>query len=107
MTQSYEAFIFWSWTVHMWHCVELPVPPVFHHHVIVVFLWWFWAILHYPSGMLHQKHITWLADVTSLNDAVTSYMMSLCHMCVGHVTFYYKRPCQIEGGLLVLLAHQV
>ena len=37
------------------------------------------------------KCVILFAHVTSLNDAVTSYVTSQCHMCTGHVTIYYKR----------------
>ena len=40
----------------------------------------------------HQKCITKLVDVTSFDDAMTSYVMSLHCMCICHVTIYYKRP---------------
>ena len=83
----------------VWCCVEFPALQVIHNHIALVFLWQFWAILHGCTlDVPHLKHITWLADVTSLNDTVMSYVMSPRHTCIGHVTFYYKWSHQIEGG---------
>ena len=39
-----------------------------------------------------MKCIILFADVMSLNGVVTSYVMSQCHTCIGHVTFYYTMP---------------
>ena len=50
------------------------------------------------SEALHLKHIILFVDVTSSNNAVTSYMMSQCHICIGHVTVYYKRATSTLGG---------
>ena len=45
----------------------------------------------------------------SLKCAVTSYMMSQCYMCIGHMTFYYKRSTNALVGVLACCSsvHQV
>ena len=43
------------------------------------------------KDVAHPKCIILFADVTSLNDAVTSYVMSQHPVCIDHMTFYYKR----------------
>ena len=50
--------------------------------------------------VLHPKCIILFLDVTSLMSAVTSYVTSRCCMCVGHVTFYYKRSADASWGFL-------
>ena len=88
----------------MWHCVEHPVLWVQHCHITHVFLWSFWAILGgHISDTVCPKHIILFADITSLNDAVTSYVMSQCHTCNGHVTFYYKKVANSSVGGSCLL----
>ena len=39
------------------------------------------------------KHVILFSNVMSLKGAVTSYVMSQHRMCIGHMTFYYKRVC--------------
>ena len=46
------------------------------------------------------RSIIFFADVTSLKGAVTSYVMSQCHTCIGHMTFYYKRAANTSVGVL-------
>ena len=48
--------------------------------------------------MVRWKHIVLFADVTSLNDAVMSYVMSQYCMCTGHMTIYYKRAANTSVG---------
>ena len=48
--------------------------------------------------MVHLKHVILFVDITSLNDAVTSYVMSQHCMCVGHMTIYYKRATNTWVG---------
>ena len=58
------------------------------------------------SDVAHPKRIILFADVTSLKDAVTSYVMSQHRMCIGHVTFYYKRSANASvGGSCLLFIH--
>ena len=45
----------------------------------------------HTSDALHLKRAILFVNVTSFNDAVTSYVTSQCHMCIGHMTIYYKR----------------
>ena len=49
---------------------------------------------------VHPKHIILFANVTSLKGTVMSYVMSQHHMCIGHVTFYYKRAIETSLGVL-------
>ena len=44
------------------------------------------------------KHVILFSNVTSFNDAVTSYVMSQHHMCIGHMTVYYKRGANTSMG---------
>ena len=54
------------------------------------------------SDMLCLKHVILFVDVMSFDDAVTSYMMSQCHTCIGHMTIYYKRAANtLVGGVSV------
>ena len=46
------------------------------------------------------KRINLFANVTSLKGAVMSYMTSQCCVCIGHMTFYYKRPTNTSVGVL-------
>ena len=55
------------------------------------------------SDMACPKRVTLFADVTSLNGAVMSYVTSQCRMCIGHVTFYYKRAANTSVGASCLL----
>ena len=65
-----------SCSVYMWHCTEHPVLWVYHCCITHVFLQPFWAISGgHTSDVVRLKHIILFADVTSLNDAVTSYVM--------------------------------
>ena len=48
----------------------------------------------------YLKHIISFVNVTSFNDAMTLYMMSQHHMCIGHVTIYYKRAANTSVGLV-------
>ena len=88
-----------SYLVYMWHCVEHPALRVHHCHVTHVLLWPFWAILgRCALDVVRLKHVILFADVTSLNDAVMSYVTSQHHTCVGHVTIYYKRATNTSVG---------
>ena len=49
------------------------------------------------------KHVILFADVTSLKGTVTSYVMSQCCMCTGHMTFHYKRAANTSVGASFLL----
>ena len=53
--------------------------------------------------MVHLKCVILFANVTSLNDAVMSYVMSQHHMGVGHMTIYYKRAANTSVGSSCLL----
>ena len=77
----------------VWHSVEHLVLWVYHCHITLVFLWPFWV------GALRMQCIILFADITSLNDTVTSQ----CHMCIGHMTFYYKRAANTSVGGSCLL----
>ena len=50
--------------------------------------------------MAPLKCIILFANVTSLKCAVTSYVMSQCYMCIGHMTFNYKRSTNASVGVL-------
>ena len=96
--------------IYMWHCTEHPalwVPDpvlwVYHCHVTLVFLQPFWAILGgHVSDAARPTHIILFANVTLLNDTVTSQ----CHMYIGHVTIYYKRAANalVWGSCLLRVA---
>ena len=43
------------------------------------------------SDMPCLKRVILFVDVTSFSNAVTSHVMSQHHMCIGHMTIYYKR----------------
>ena len=48
-------------------------------------------------------HVILFANITLLNDAVTSYVTLRCHTCIGHVTIYYKRAANtLVGGSSLL-----
>ena len=91
----------------VWHCMEHPVLWVYCCCITLVFLRPFWAILGgCASDAARLNCIILFANVTSLNNAVTSYVMSQCHMCFGHVTFYYKRATNTSvGGSCLLFIH--
>ena len=55
------------------------------------------------SDAPHLKCVILFVNVTSFNDAVTSYMTSQCHTCIGHVTVYYKRAANTLVGKLQLV----
>ena len=57
------------------------------------------------DDVLCPKHVILFSDVTSLNGTVMSYVMSQCHMCIGHVTFYYKRSAyaSVRGSCLLFI----
>ena len=56
----------------------------------------------YASDTPHLKHFILFVNVTSFNDAVTSYVTSQHHVCIGHVTVYYKRAMNTSiGGVSV------
>ena len=44
------------------------------------------------------KRVILFSNITSLKGDVTSYMTSQHRMCIGQVTFYYKRVCRCLGG---------
>ena len=57
-------------------------------------------------GVLRPKHIILFSDVMSLKGAVTSYVTSQHCMCIGHMTFCYKRPTNTSvGGSGLLFVH--
>ena len=94
--------------LYMWHCMEHPALWVYHCHItLVVFLRPFWAILGgHTLDTVHPKHIILFANVTSLNDAEMSYVMSQHCTCIGHVTIYYKRATNaLVGGSYLLFIH--
>ena len=85
----------------VWHCVGHPAPRVYRCHVGPVCLWPFYTILGgHTLDTARLKCIILFADITSLNNAVTSYVMSQCRMCSGHVTFCYKRSAKTSVGVL-------
>ena len=47
------------------------------------------------------KCIISFIDITSFNDAMTSYMMSQHCMCIGHMTIYYKRAANTSIELVI------
>ena len=93
--------------VYVWHCMEHPALWVSHCCITHVFLRPFWAISGgRTSDMACPKHVILFADVTLLNDVVTSYVTSQCHTSIGHVTIYYKRAANtLVGGSCLLFIH--
>ena len=73
----------------------------------LLFLWPFWAILGgHALDMARPKYIILFANVTSLNDTVTSYVVSQHYTCISHMTFYYKRAANTSvGGSCLLFIH--
>ena len=63
----------------------------------------------HTSDTPRPKCIILFADVTSLKGTVMSYMTSQSCMCVGHMTFYYKRSANTSVGVLACCSsiHQV
>ena len=60
----------------------------------------------HTSDAPHPKRVILFSDVTSLKGAVTSYVMPQHCTCIGHVTFYYKRPASASvGGSGLLFIH--
>ena len=83
---------------------------VYHYRItlsMAITLQLFWGILGgRASDRAHPKHVILFANVMSFNDAVTSYVMSQHHMCIGHMTFYYKRAANTSvGGSCLLFVH--
>ena len=50
------------------------------------------------SDVPHPKRIILFSDITSLMNTVMSCVMSQYHMCIGHMTFYYKRSANASVG---------
>ena len=96
-----------KYPAYMWCCVEHPALWLHRCCVTHVFLQLFWAILgRCTSDAVPPKCIILFADVTLLNNAVMSYVMSQCCMCIGHVTIYYKRAANASvGGSCLLFIH--
>ena len=64
------------------------------------------VLSNFGVGMLQARRVILFANVMSLKGAVTSYVMSQHHTCVGHVTFYYKRAADtLVGGSCLLFVH--
>ena len=62
----------------------------------------------HTSDVVCLKHVILFANVMSLKGTVTSYVMSQHCMCVGHMTFYYKRSVNTSVGVLACSSiHQV
>ena len=61
------------------------------------------------SDAVRPKNVILSANVMSLNSAVMSHVMSQCHTCIGHMTFYYKRATDTLVGVLACCSsvHQV
>ena len=58
------------------------------------------------SDVVHPKRVILFANVTLLKGAVMSYVMSQHCMCIGHVSFYYKRSTDASvGGSCPLFIH--
>ena len=87
--------------IYVWHYAEHPALWVYRCRITHVFSRPFWVILGGCTlDAACPKCIILFADVTSLNDAVTSYVMSWHHTYIGHVTFYYKRLPMPRWGVL-------
>ena len=95
--------------IYMWCCVEHPALWVYHCRITHIFLWLFWANSgRHTSDSVHPKCIILFANVTSLNDAVMSYVMSQHCMCICHVIIYYKRAANtLVGGSCLLFIHSL
>ena len=65
------------------------------------------AILdNFGLGVLWAQCIILLANVTLLKGTVMSYVTSQYCMCIGHMTFYYKRAANtLVGGSCLLFVH--
>ena len=87
--------------VHMWRGAEHPCALGVPYRINHVNYGRFRLFLRrHTSDMPRLKRIILFLNVMSFNDAVTSYVMSQCHMCVGHVTIYYKRATNtLVGGV--------
>ena len=48
--------------------------------------------------VLHLKRGILFVNVTSFNNAVTSFMMSQCHTCISHVTIYCTKAANTLAG---------
>ena len=70
----------------------LGVPYPIHHVIYGRFL------RKCASDTLCLKHVILFVDVTSFNDAVTSYVTSQHCTCIGHMTIYYKRAANTSVG---------
>ena len=72
--------------------------PLPHYSYLV---WPFKAILgRHALDTVHLKRVILFADVTSLNDAVMSCVMSQHRMCAGHMSIYYKRATNTSVGVI-------
>ena len=78
----------------VWHCVAHPALWVCHCHITAIL----GNLGRCTSDAVPSKCIISFVDVTSLNNAVTSYMMSQHCKCVGHMTIYYKRAANASVG---------
>ena len=55
------------------------------------------------SDASRPKHVILFVNITSLKGTVTSHVTSQHHMCIGHMTFYYKRSTDaLMGGSCLL-----
>ena len=90
--------------IYMWHHAEHPALWVYCCRVTHIFLRPLWAVLgRCASDTACPKRVILFANATSLNDAVTSYVMSQCCMCIGHMTIYYKKAANtLVGGSCLL-----
>ena len=74
---------------HINHIIYIHFRPFLRRHAL---------------DMLHLKHVILFVNVTSFDDAVTSYMTSQHCRCIGHMTVYYKRAANtLVGGVSVSL----
>ena len=84
----------------MWHCADHLAFWVFcahRSHTPQLFLGSFQLMCFgcTPSKVCHLMFGHYI-----FKEAVTSYVMSQCCMCIGHMTFHYKRPANASVGVL-------
>ena len=84
----------------VWHRVEHLALWVYHCCINHINYSHFRQFLgRRTSDVAHSKCVILFVNVTSFSNAVTSCVISQCHMCIGHMTIYYKRAASaLVGG---------
>ena len=86
--------------IYVWQCANHPAFWVFHGRRSQTprpFLGSFqWTRFGHAASKAHYL----IFRCYIFEEAVMSYMMSQCCMCIGHVTFHYKRPANASVRVL-------